>query len=438
MIHPPLSEQAESILARLTENGFKPYIVGGAVRDALLDRSSGDVDILSLADLKQIRDLFADRKVKIAGRTFPVCLVNGIEVAAPRQPKDLTNFPESDLGHRDLTINAMALDPETGKFIDPFNGRQDLENRVIRFTRNPEDRIEEDPVRMIRACRFAALLDAGFDPASQAAVALAAERIATQAAPERVRLEIFKAMTMKQPSLFFKTLQRTGLLKFIFPSLDRCLDLDGGPHHGETVFEHCLLVGDALPADRPLLRLAGYLHDTGKFDAARITDGKLTFVGHENETSALEKDLEKLKFSNTDTAFLIAVFKSHMRPLDELTTPRAARRLLVMLKEYGLDFRDFLRMRLADRKGNLKKDPYTFGEIKIKLKKLLDEIHASPLFGVNQLKITGTEIAGIFGVSPGPQIGKIKQMLFEQVLDDPTLNTNEKLKNICLSLKIKK
>ncbi len=438
MIHLPLSEQAKFILTRLTENGFKPYIVGGAVRDALLNRSSGDVDILSLADLKQIRQLFADQKVKIAGKTFPVCLVNGIEVAAPRQPKDLSNFPESDLGHRDLTINAMALDPGTKEFIDPFGGREDLENRVIRFARDPEGRIKEDPVRMIRACRFAALLEAGFDPASQAAVAAAAEQLATRAAPERVRLEIHKAMTLKQPSLFFKTLQRTGLLKFIFPSLDRCRNLDGGPHHGETVFEHCLMVGDALSADRPLLRLAGFLHDTGKFDAAKIKQGKLTFAGHENESYALEKDLEKLKFSKVDTDFLIAVFKTHMRPLDETTTPRAARRLLVMLKEYNLDFRDFLRMRLADRKGNVKKHPYTFGEIKIKLKKLLDEMHASPPFGVNQLKITGTEIAGIFNIPPGPQIGEIKQLLFEQVLDDPTLNTNETLKNICLSLKIKK
>ncbi|MFH2091918.1 MAG: CCA tRNA nucleotidyltransferase, partial [Pseudomonadota bacterium] len=213
-------------------------------------------------------------------------------------------------------------------------------------------------------------------------------------------------------------------------------DLDGGPFHGETVFEHCLMVGDALSATQPVLRLDGFLHDTGKFDAAVIKGDRLTFAGHETHTCAVQKDLEQLMFSNKDVAYILAVIKSHMRPLTDQTTPRAARRLLAMLNQYGLDVQDFMRVRIADKKGNKKKHPYTFDEIRARLEKLTREINPDKALTVNQLHITGNDIVNILGIEPGPKVGSIKQMLFERVLDDPELNTFAELTRICLSLKI--
>ena len=426
------------IVDALKKKGFKAYIVGGAVRDIMLGRTPSDFDILTHASLKEIASIFSDQNVKIVGKTFPICMVNGIEISSGRTMFDSASFPESDLAKRDFTINAMACDPLTKRIIDPFNGRKDLEDTIVRFTRDPEKRIKEDPVRIIRACRFVAMIEGSLSLSSLAVILKNKNLLDKAVAKERIHHEIVKAMGLAKPSLFFRALKKTEILSKIFPSLDRCYDLDGGPHHGETVFDHSMMVGDSLPPGLPILRLAGFLHDTGKYDAAKIDNGKLTFAGHENDIGAVVDDLMALRFPVRDIAYIKSLIKSHMRPLKDQTTPKAARRLLAMLDKYGLDYRDFMRMRIADKKGNLAKTPYTLSEIRSRLKKLLFEMSDQKFFGMNDLEITGNDIIEILGLTPGPDIGKIKQMLFEKVLDDPTLNNYDDLKKICLSLKIKK
>lgn len=427
-----------SILDTLQKNGFLSYIAGGAVRDMVLQKNPEDIDILTNASMEEISSLFSDQKVKKVGKTFPICIVNGIEVSSPRADKDLANFLESDLGKRDFTINAMAYDPVTKKIIDPFNGKQDLKNSIIKFTKNPVKRIKEDPVRMVRACRFAAMIKGYISQSSLNAILTCKDLLESAVAKERIGHEMIKAMALERPSLFFKALKQTELLSKIFPSLDRCYDLDGGPHHGETVFEHSMLVGDAISSNLPLLRLAGFLHDAGKFDAAKIKNDKLTFPGHEKHTETIVNDLTILKFSIKDITYINSLIKSHMRPLTHETTPKAARRLIAMLDDYGLDYRDFMRMRIADKKGNLSKKPYTLTEIKIRLEKLFIELSGQSTLRINQLKFTGDDIIRVLGIAPGPDIGTIKQILFEKVLDDPTLNNYDDLKKICLSLKTEK
>jgi tRNA nucleotidyltransferase/poly(A) polymerase len=432
-----MTEKIDFIVKRLHDHGFQTYWVGGAVRDMLLQRISGDIDILTRASIPEIQAVFSDQKVRIVGKSFPLCIINGIEVSSGRAGGDAAGFPESDLARRDFTFNAMALDPVSKKIIDPFNGQKDIRDRIIRFTKDPLKRIAEDPVRMVRACRFLALMKGSFSLSTLEALQVS-KSLLSGAAKERIGHEILKAMALDKPSLFFRALQTAGLLFYIFPSLDRCVDLDGGPHHQETVFDHCLLVGDALPARFPVLRLAGFLHDAGKFDAAVLEDGALNFIGHENDTQAVLKDLIDLRFSVQDREYIMALIKTHMRPLTDATTPKAARRLLALLEGYGLSHRDFMRMRIADKKGNLAKRPYTLSEIRIRLKRLLDEMDRSNAFNVNGLDISGYEIAGLLNIPPSPEIGRIKALLLERVLDDPLLNRNEELKKLCLSFQIKK
>jgi len=432
------SKTIQYILDTLQKNGFLSYIAGGAVRDMVLQRLPNDCDILTNASMDKIGSLFSDQKITKAGKTFPVYIVNGIEISSSRGDKDIAFFLESDLGKRDFTINAMAYDPVTKKIIDPFNGKQDLKNSIIKFTKNPEKRIKEDPVRMVRACRFAAMINGYISQSSLEAILACKDLLERAVAKERIGHEIIKAMALERPSLFFKALKQTELLSKIFPSLDRCYDLDGGPHHGETVFEHCMLVGDAISPNLPVLRLAGFLHDVGKFDAAKIESGKLTFPGHEKYTKTVVNDLAKLKFSNKDISYIKSLLKSHMRPLALETTPKAARRLLAMLDSHNLDYKDFMRMRIADKKGNLSKTPYTLSEIKLRLKKLLVELSDQSGFNINMLRLKGDDIAGILDIPPGPEIGRIKQILFEKVLDNPELNNYDDLKKICLFLKTEK
>jgi len=423
----------QSILDRLKKNGFQAYIVGGAVRDIMLNRTPSDFDILTQAAPEEITSIFSDQRVKRVGKTFPICMVNGVEISSGRAEFDISNFPESDLAGRDFTINAMAYDPISKKIIDPFNGRKDLEDAIIRFTRDPEKRIQEDPVRMIRACRFAAMIDGSFSLSSLEFILKHKNLLDRAVAKERIYHEIIKALALTKPSRFFTALKKTETLSKIFPSLDRCHALDGGPHHGETVFEHCMLVGDALQKSMPILRLAGFLHDTGKFDAAKTEKGQLTFAGHEKETRAVLEDLTALRFPVRDIAYIKSLIRTHMRPLTNQSTPKAVRRLLAMLSEHDLDYRDFMRMRIADKKGNLAKKPYTLSDIRSRLQKLYIEMSQVESFGMNHLAITGDDIIAILDIPPGPDIGKIKQMLFERVLDDPALNNYDDLKKICLS-----
>ncbi|MDD9303215.1 MAG: CCA tRNA nucleotidyltransferase [Desulfobacter sp.] len=422
------------ILERLSASGRAAFIVGGAVRDMIMGLDFDDVDILTRSDPEDVEILFKDQKTKQVGQAFPITLVNGVEVASCRSECSGADFPISDLGMRDFTINAMALDPFSGTLIDPFKGKEDIKDGIIRFTRDPVQRIKEDPLRMVRACRFAAKFCSRIEPASFAAIKTHRQLIADQVSKERIRLELIKAMVLDFPSLFLTLLHDTGLLGLILPSLDRCHTLDGGPFHGETVFEHCLLVGDALPFSRPLLRLAGYLHDVGKYDAARIKQGQLTFAGHEQCCDALENDLARLRFSGREAEYILSLVKGHMPPLNEKTTPKAVRRLLVMLADLNLSHKDFLRMRIADKKGNLAKSPYTFSQIRIRLKKILDEISNQAALNINDLEISGRDIQNILSMGPGPGVGKVKKKLFDQVVADPSLNTREALERLIRGL----
>lgn len=442
----------QGILNTLDQNGYKSYIVGGAVRDMVLNQLNqdapnqsfqyqnylnqnsqyqnyGDVDILTNASASEIETLFVNcRRV---GKTFPLCLVNGIEVASCRAGQDLfpesDQFPEADLGMRDFTINSMAWDPMTNILVDPFDGKKDLEKKIIRFTRNPEDRILEDPLRMVRACRFAARFKGTLSSDSLKAIVKHAPMIRERVAGERIQLELIKAMAMEKPSRFFHCLHDTGLLAGILPCLDRCFALDGGPFHGETVFEHCLLVGDALPARQPLLRLAGFLHDAGKFDAKGIKDNRITFAGHETRIDAIGTDLENLRFSSCNTDYILALVQTHMRPLTGKTTPKATRRLLAMLEKYGLSFRDFLRMRIADKKGNLAKRPYTLSELRVRFRKIQNELSDRATLNINDLEISGLDIIEHLHIAPGPEVGQIKEILFDKVLENPSLNNQQSL-----------
>ncbi len=434
-------EAVRYILNRLKQHQFKAYIVGGAVRDAMLKRSPGDVDLLTNAGIQQIAGLFSDQRVKIVGKAFPICLVNGIEISSGRSnsvQSGSLGFPDSDLARRDFSFNAMACDPEKKIIIDPFSGRKDLEEGIVRFTKDPEKRIKEDPIRMIRACRFLAMIEGRLADSTFENIVTHRDLLDENIAKERIQYEIKKAMELRKPSLFFDALFKTGLLSKIFPSLDRCYDLDGGPHHGESVFEHCMLVGDALPSSMPMLRLAGYLHDTGKFDAAIIKKGQLTFAGHEKKYQHSIQDLEALRFSIKDIQYIKVLIQSHMRPLTDESTPKAVRRLLRMLEDFQLSYQDFMRMRIADKKGNRAKPPYTMSEIRVRLEKLLDQINSQNAFSIKDLKISGSDIIRILDIKPGPEVGKIKERIFQKVLDNPYLNNEESLEQICLELKIKK
>ncbi len=417
----------ENIFQTLKQNRFEAWLVGGALRDEVIGIPPRDFDVLTNAAVEDLLRIFSHDRIEKVGRSFQVCLVNGIQVSSCRAG---TGFPYRDLEKRDFTFNAMAWNPFTGRFIDPFLGRRDIADKVVRFTGSPDMRIDEDPLRMVRACRFVSVIEGRLSKEARAAITAHAALVETRVAKERIHAEIMAAMACKKPSLFFQDLQSTGLLKGIFPSLDRCVTLDGGPHHGETVFDHCLMTGDALPAGRPVLRLAGFLHDTGKYDVAALKEGSLTFPGHEACVEALMSDLETLRFSQAQVARIVSLTKVHMRPLTPETTSKAARRLLAFLFANNISHRDFLRLRIADRKANLAKSPYTLGQIRSRLKILADEMRPDIAFSAAGLKITGHDVMRLLDIGPGPEVGEILNYLVDEVIEDPAKNTRNTLEQI--------
>ncbi|MBF0202613.1 MAG: CCA tRNA nucleotidyltransferase [Desulfamplus sp.] len=425
---------ALNILQRLQKKGYKAFFAGGCVRDMLMGIESRDFDIVTNAPMETIPDLFQATGLKPVGKTFPVFIIHGVEVASCRTTNQSMPFPECDLKQRDLTINSMAIDPIQDALIDPFDGQRDLVRKIIRFTDDPEQRITEDPIRMVRACRFVSAFQGTLDRETLQIIQTHGASIMEPAIFSRIGREIMKAMAHKKPSIFFRALHQTGLLAMIFPSLERCAGLDGGPYHGETVMEHCLLTGDALMPRSHILRLAGYLHDAGKYDAAKIKDGKLTFAGHENMTHAVIHDLEQLKFSKRDIRHIDSLIKTHMRPLKAGTTPRAVRRILAFLKANQVTWQEFMRMRIADKSANLAKAPYTLNDIKIRVSKIHREIYNSPknAFTLKDLAITGHDIMEILSMPQGKGVGKVMNHLFEMVLENPRLNSHGTLKEYLL------
>lgn len=416
------------IIRRLCDHNHDTYLVGGGIRDMLSGYEPKDFDVVTEASPERIMDLFADCDVKTVGKSFGVVLVNGYEVATFRHDryngigdKNCTVYfahsIREDLSRRDFTVNAMAYCELTGEIVDLHGGRGDLRSRIIRFVGDPLQRIKEDPNRIIRACRFLAKLEGEFDLATRAALSANAAYVADHVAPERIRLEILKAMGLARPSLFFSALHSIGALQYIFPSMDSCVEHTHGQHHIEDIFVHLMLAGDALVTEDPLLRLAMYLHDVGKPVAfSQRTDG--SFVHHETiGEEIVAGELRALKFSNTEISRVKNLVHIHMR--DGFTTSdKAMRKFLKKLSDRHITFDDFLKIRIADRAANRKKQPYNDSEIKALVEHAHrvqnEELPLTP----QSLAISGGDLMEIFNLSPGPIIGELQRYLLNQVLEN--------------------
>ena len=422
------------IIHKLIEAGYEAYFVGGCVRDKLLNRQTKDFDIVTSAKPIEIAKLFPNEKLDLVGESFKVVIINGIEVATYRKDRYFglsdknvevlyANTLLEDLSRRDLTINAIAMDIN-GNIIDPFNGQQDIKRRNIKFVGNPTYRIFEDPCRILRALRFCCLFKDVYNIDSRSYDALMNNiSLLQNVKPERIRLEILKVMKYKQPSLFFQLLKEFNILKNIFPSLDSCYHHYDGNHHKETIFLHNMITGDFLSKRKPLLRLAGYLHDCGKPSAFNGENYK----GHDKIGVEIAKqELKKLKFSNNEIKYITDLINRHMVYLKELS-PKSVRRLLTNLKKDDISWKDLIYLRIADRAGNLAKDNLSREEIRKSVLKIYTELIRKPAFSIIDLKVGGYDVMQALNIKEGIEVGIVLKKLFNSVIDDPELNNRETL-----------
>ncbi len=431
--------KAGEIVNSLCENGWEAYIAGGAARDLISGAIPSDFDVVTNASYNEIRELFKGHKLSVVGVSFKVCIVDGIEVATYRKNLSFDNNNEiiadsihEDLKKRDLTINAMAFCPWNGDIVDISNGQKDLKNRVIRFNGSPKDRINEDPCRILRAARFLAKIEGTFAPDTLQKLK-EYSHLVKNIAPERIRLEILKVMKESKPSIFFDALHEIDALKYISQGFENSYGFDGGPYHNETVATHIKIAGDSISDKKPLLRLAAFYHDHGKPPSAKFKeDGTVSFIGHELIGADLvENELIELKFSSKEIAYVKNLVKFHLRSITNRTKPKTVRKLLMQFQRNDLNWKDWLQLKIADKKANLKSQDITKEEINTIVFKLYNEINSKNeprAFHIKDLKINGSDIIEILGIKEGPMIGKLMNSALDYVLDDPSRNDHQILR----------
>jgi len=436
IINPP--DRVRHIMQTLRQKGHEAYAVGGCVRDALSGKTPEDWDIATSALPEMVKELFpktADTGLKhgtvtvmLDGEAFEVTTfrIDG-RYEDRRHPErvEFTGRLEDDLSRRDFTVNSMAWSEKSG-LIDPFGGREDLTAKRIRAVGHPNERFNEDALRMLRAVRFAARL--GFDIDEQTLEGISANRaLIVNISSERIREELNGILTAAYP-MKFRLLRDTGLLKLIMPEIDALFDTaQNNPHHIYNVGDHSLHAVAAIENDK-CLRWAMLLHDAGKaVTKTTDEDGIDHFYGHPARSVGIsEALLKRLKFDNRSMERILRLIRFHDREI--LLRPKAVVKAVYAV---GDDiFMDLLKVKMADmaaqNPSKLQKGiEYILGIERIYTQ--LKEEHYC--FSLKDLAVDGNDLIAM-GFREGKEIGKTLTFLFEKVLEEPALNEKEKLKEL--------
>lgn len=430
-----LPENVKFIINTLEAAGFEGYAVGGCVRDSLLGREPDDWDITTNAKPLQMKSLFKRTvdtgiehgtvTVLVGNDTYEVTTyrIDG-EYEDSRHPKQVeftTNLVE-DLKRRDFTINAMAYNDSTG-IIDEFGGMQDLEAGIIKCVGSPIERFGEDALRIMRAIRFSAQLGYSIEPATKEAIAKLATNLRNISA-ERIHVELSKLMVSPNPG-FIRLAYETGVMQIILPELANVMEVtQNNPHHCYTVGEHIIRSVEAVEANR-VLRYAMLFHDIGKGTTKYTTDDGIDhFHGHALVSAQMTSTIgRRLKFDNDTLGKVLKLVEFHDLKVE--TNHKAVRRAM---NKIGVDiFPLLLKVKKADFEAQ---STYKREEKQAELDQLWslynDIIEKSDCVLIKDLAVNGKDLIER-GIDQGPEIGATLNRLLDKVLDNPELNTKEKL-----------
>lgn len=438
-MHFPVPLEVKTVAEGLRKGGFEAYLVGGCVRDLLLGRKPKDWDITTNAKPEDIQCIFPDSfyendfgtvgvKTESADPSLLVIEVTPYRTESGYSDKrrpDTVEFGQSledDLARRDFTINAIAYDESKGHIVDPYIGQKDIELKVLRTVRDPEERFLEDGLRLMRAVRLVAELGFALDAETAAGIQKTAKNLA-HISKERIRDELVRILESTQPMMALVLAQQLGLLEYIVPDLLRGIGIEQNQAHSYHVFEHNLRTMQHA-ADKGWeanLRLAGLFHDIAKPETRRWSKekGEWTFHGHEVVGARVtERALHDLRFSRETIEKTVKLVRWHMFFSDpDQITLSAVRRMIQNVGEENIW--DLLNLRICDRvgTGRPKEQPFRFR----KYKAMVEEALRDPI-SVKMLKTNGSRIIEKFHVKPGPKIGHLLNALLEEVLEDPKKN----------------
>lgn len=441
-----------------SEHGFKAYLVGGAVRDAIMKKEESDWDIATNATPQEVCSIF--RKVIPTGIAHGTVTIHifgrEIETTTFRTESDYSDgrHPdkvayaatiEEDLSRRDFTMNAIAASLETGELIDPYGGITDIQNKTIRTVGSALERFAEDGLRPVRAIRFAGQL--GFQIEDETMKAISMPEILKKTkgiSVERFRDEFCKMLKSEKPSVSLKLMEQTGIMEMFIPQFKicrGCIQNDGRGFHEFDVADHILYACDGSPRDNLIVRLAAFFHDIGKPECRStesLEDGRTLIHFHGHETVSAKKAHEamrQLKFSNEEIDRVTHLVKEHMFYYESCWSDAAVRRFIIRV---GIDnFEDLVQLRLADIYG-MHRIPLQEGspsylglaELKGRIKKVIEEKQA---LGLKDMAVNGGDLIKL-GIPAGKKMGAILKELFEAVTESPAMNKRETLLEVALNI----
>lgn len=440
-----IPKEVIAVVALLKHEGFEAHLVGGCVRDVLMDRVPKDWDVTTNALPEDIQRIFPHTFYENDFGTVGVVndeasdpAVQVIEVTpyraesgySDKRHPDTVTFGatlQEDLRRRDFTMNAIAFDPLSGNLTDPHKGQSDIEQKIIRTVGSAEERFGEDALRIMRAVRLAAELDFELAEETVTAIRTLAETL-SDISTERIRDEFTKLIMSDNPRKGIELLYELHLLRYVVPELEEGVNVKQNQAHSYAVFEHLVRTLQAA-ADKgaPLeVRLAALFHDIGKPATKAFDDKKddWSFHGHDMVGSRLtRKRLQALRYPGEviDAATKLVRWHMFFSDTDEITLS-AVRRLV---RNVGPDrIHDIILLRICDRvgTGRPKEEPYRLR----KYQSMVEEVMRDPV-SVSMLAVDGGDIMRILDEKGGPRIGWILHALLEEVLDDPQRNTKDYL-----------
>lgn len=417
---------------KFEDSGYELFLVGGAIRDKLLGLPVKEYDLATSAEPEETEKLiraFGCKCIGTVGKRFGTITGNfqgeTIEITTyrsesyeefSRQPavkygKDI----HEDLSRRDFTINAIAFNLKEQEILDPFDGQKHLKSGLIKAVGVARDRFNEDPLRMLRAIRFATLFDFEIEQATYEAIHTQKDSMGVLSA-ERISQEMNKLLLADKPSKGIQLLVETGLIAYVLPELIPAIDIEFDPHEHKDIYRHILQVLDNTPPKLEL-RWTALLHDIAKPVTRKKIGGQYYFLGHENVGGRMSKDiLSRLKMPGDISNRIVKIVRLHQRlpNYDGHWTDGGIRRFV---RDSGEVIDDLFAFAAADATGSNEKKKAQYQDNRDKLYKRIKELEQEAEIAKIKSPLSGEELMELFHRPAGPWIKPIKEELLRMVLD---------------------